>query len=175
MRAGATWARGRYGLFYVYAEQDRQPRKGRWRCGSVNLSGRTENMTRKLARLLFALPRTHAAGVAPAPLVDHHQHLLSQPYVALHSSPSSVLPPVSARDVIANLDAAGIRHAVVLSVAYSFGSPVRRKKTNTPSCVPRTTGRRPRWPSILSGCALSGATRESLPDALIRLSLGRPN
>jgi hypothetical protein len=74
---------------------------------------------------VFSLPYAQAADAAKAALVDHHQHLLSQPYVALHSSPASPLQPISARDVIANLDAAGIRRAVVLSAAYSFGSPVR--------------------------------------------------
>ncbi len=44
------------------------------------------------------------------PVADHHQHLYS---------------PVIARDLVALLDAAGIRRAVVLSQAYAFGNPNR--------------------------------------------------
>ncbi|HEX9172445.1 MAG TPA: amidohydrolase family protein [Telluria sp.] len=81
-------------------------------------------MTRLLFVLaLFGVPAAWAA--RPAPMVDHHQHLLSQAYVALHASPTNTLPTLSARELIANLDAAGIRRALVLSLAYSFGSPNR--------------------------------------------------
>ena len=54
------------------------------------------------------------------PVADHHQHLYS-PVIA----PPARIEPITARDLIALLDAAGIRRAVVLSQAYSFGSPNR--------------------------------------------------
>jgi predicted TIM-barrel fold metal-dependent hydrolase len=54
------------------------------------------------------------------PVADHHQHLYS-PVIA----PSAKIAPITARDLIALLDAAGIRRAVVLSQAYSFGNPNR--------------------------------------------------
>src|SRR5215831_16547918 len=52
------------------------------------------------------------------PLVDHHQHLLSPTLAPAMSS-----EPVTADTVIAQLDAADIRRAVVLSLAYMQGSP----------------------------------------------------
>lgn len=59
------------------------------------------------------------------PLADHHQHLFSPAIVALVSTSTSQLPQISARNVIALLDSAGIRRAVILSVAYMYGSPAR--------------------------------------------------
>jgi len=50
--------------------------------------------------------------------VDHHQHLISPPIARLWAQPA----PVGADRLIPQLDAAGIRRAVVLSVAYAFGS-----------------------------------------------------
>ena len=59
-----------------------------------------------------------ADAVAPAPLVDHHQHLISPSIARLWSQPA----PMTADRLIRELDAAGIRRAIVLSVAYAFGS-----------------------------------------------------
>ena len=58
-------------------------------------------------------------GVQP-PSVDHHQHLFS-----VEITRSSRIEPLDAADLIAYLDAAGIRRAAVLSVAYQFGNPNR--------------------------------------------------
>ena len=55
------------------------------------------------------------------PLVDHHQHLSSQATIRL--APAFHL--LDAADLIAHLDAAGIRRAAVLSSAYQFGNPNR--------------------------------------------------
>src|SRR5690349_12769328 len=54
------------------------------------------------------------------PVADYHQHLYS-PVIA----PASQIAPITARDLVALLDAAGIRRAVVLSQAYAFGNPNR--------------------------------------------------
>jgi len=54
-----------------------------------------------------------SAGPAPgqvAPVADHHQHLFQA---------------ITARDLVALLDSAHIRRALVLSVAYGYGSPAR--------------------------------------------------
>jgi len=60
----------------------------------------------------------------PAPRVDHHQHLFSPAAAALVTGdPAS--PGISARDVVALLDAAHIERALVLSVAYTWGNPSR--------------------------------------------------
>jgi predicted TIM-barrel fold metal-dependent hydrolase len=53
------------------------------------------------------------------PLVDHHQHLLSPALAKTWSEPEHV----DAELLIKRLDKAGIRSAVVMSVAYAWGSP----------------------------------------------------
>jgi predicted TIM-barrel fold metal-dependent hydrolase len=60
-----------------------------------------------------------------APVADHHQHIFSQAMVALLAPDSANPKPLTARDVIAVLDSAGIRRALLLSVAYIYGSPAR--------------------------------------------------
>ena len=72
-----------------------------------------------IAALLLAAP------AEPAPAADHHQHLFSPGIVALLGTPERALPGITGNDLVAHLDAAGIRRAVVLSVAYMFGRPDR--------------------------------------------------
>ena len=69
-----------------------------------------------------------AAASAQAPAVDHHQHLFSPALAALISPPAPAAPtaPISATDLIKNLDAAGIGRAAVLSTAYIFEQPTRK-------------------------------------------------
>jgi predicted TIM-barrel fold metal-dependent hydrolase len=61
------------------------------------------------------------------PVADHHQHLFSPELAALMSTTTPVAPakPRSAADLIQQLDAAGIKRAVVLSTAYIFEQPSR--------------------------------------------------
>ena len=70
------------------------------------------------------------ASILPATLstqtpgIDYHQHLFSPDAAALVTgNPGS--PGIGARDVIALLDSAGIRRALVLSVAYTWGKASR--------------------------------------------------
>ena len=67
------------------------------------------------ASILFAVLPTQAQ-----PSIDYHQHLLS-PSAAKRGS--SLLKPLTARDLISLLDAAGVRRALVLSLAYQYGNP----------------------------------------------------
>lgn len=61
---------------------------------------------------------------AQTPVIDYHQHLFSPDAAALVTgNPRS--PGIGARDVIALLDSAGIRRALVLSVAYTWGKASR--------------------------------------------------
>lgn len=60
------------------------------------------------------------------PVVDHHQHLFSP--AATKLAPS--IQPITAADLITLLDMAGIRRAVVLSLAYQFGNPNRSPVKN---------------------------------------------
>src|SRR5215212_4418244 len=64
----------------------------------------------------------------PAPLADHHQHLFSPELAALITTtpPVTAVKPRTAADLIEQLDAAGIKRAVVLSTAYIFEQPSRR-------------------------------------------------
>jgi predicted TIM-barrel fold metal-dependent hydrolase len=59
------------------------------------------------------------------PVADHHQHLFSPAIAALLGTGSGGPQAITARDVIALLDSAGIQKAVLLSVAYLYGSPRR--------------------------------------------------
>lgn len=83
------------------------------------------------AAAAMALP-AHAAGTAAAaaadavPAVDHHQHLFSPAMARLLDTGAGGPSTITAKDVIALLDAAGIRRAALLSVAYVWGSPSRR-------------------------------------------------
>jgi predicted TIM-barrel fold metal-dependent hydrolase len=63
-----------------------------------------------------------------APVADHHQHLFSPELAALMSTTAPMVPakPRSAAELIEQLDAAGIRRAVVLSTAYIFEQPSRK-------------------------------------------------
>ncbi len=69
------------------------------------------------------LPVYSAQGQTP-PVIDYHQHLFSPAAAALVSG-TSTANPITARDVVALLDLAGIRRALVLSVAYTWGSANR--------------------------------------------------
>ena len=76
--------------------------------------------------LLVMSSACQAAGPArPAvPAADHHQHIFSPAMVALLDTTNS-LQAFTARDLLVDLDSAGIRRAVVLSAAYIYGSPAR--------------------------------------------------
>jgi len=54
------------------------------------------------------------------PAADHHQHVFSPTMAEFQK-----IKPITAADVIADLDAAGIGKAVLLSTAYSYGRPGR--------------------------------------------------
>jgi predicted TIM-barrel fold metal-dependent hydrolase len=74
---------------------------------------------RFLLPILLLLPLQSRREVTP-PAVDHHQHLFSKEIIG-----ASNIEPLDAAGLIAYLDAAGIRRAAVLSVAYQFGNPNR--------------------------------------------------
>jgi predicted TIM-barrel fold metal-dependent hydrolase len=62
---------------------------------------------------------------AQTPVGDYHQHVFSKEDIAL-AGPQSGLRPLDAKDVIALLDAAGIRKATLLSLAFWYGKPGRQ-------------------------------------------------
>ena len=83
-----------------------------------------------LARPFFFAPLLAALGMACAtgsvtPIADHHQHLFSPDLAAVLAQSNPGFQPITARDVIANLDAAGIQKGLILGTAYLYGSPSR--------------------------------------------------
>jgi len=65
------------------------------------------------------------AGGQTTPIADHHQHLFSPDLAAILAQGNPGFRGLDAREVIANLDAAGIQKAVILGTAYLYGSPSR--------------------------------------------------
>jgi predicted TIM-barrel fold metal-dependent hydrolase len=61
------------------------------------------------------------ASAQAASLIDHHQHLISPQALSVFSTPK----PITAEYLIAQMDAAGIDRAVVLSDAYGFSNPFK--------------------------------------------------
>src|SRR5262245_9349764 len=94
----------------------------------MTISGEVSNMTRHLKLVLPVLliggTQPSAYQVPPAPVADYHQHLFSPAIIELIGSPRGVRV-IAARDLVQLLDSARIRHAVLLSTAYMFGSPTR--------------------------------------------------
>jgi uncharacterized protein len=70
-----------------------------------------------------------AKPIPPTPLADHHKHVPSPAAASLlrrdpeHLVEFGDVQSITAEQLVAELDAAGIRQGVVLSVAYWFGSP----------------------------------------------------
>jgi uncharacterized protein (TIGR02246 family) len=60
-----------------------------------------------------------------APIADHHQHLISPAIAGLLATDSGGPETITAPGLVALLDSAGIRRALLLSVAYMYGSPRR--------------------------------------------------
>src|SRR5262245_14518529 len=76
--------------------------------------------------VLSLLPATQSV---QAPAIDYHQHLFSPAAAALVlGNPSA--PGITARDLIPLLDSAGIRRALVLSMAYTWGKASRAPVEN---------------------------------------------
>jgi predicted TIM-barrel fold metal-dependent hydrolase len=75
----------------------------------------------KVRCTLLAILLPAAAAAQRVPTNDYHQHLLSPAVAKLVGEAR----PFLARDLITQMDVAGIRHAVVLSLAYQFGNPNR--------------------------------------------------
>ncbi|HYD52700.1 MAG TPA: amidohydrolase family protein [Gemmatimonadaceae bacterium] len=76
--------------------------------------------TRHVLSLIFpflgACATLRRAPTVPTPRVDYHQHLVSPAF-----QPLARLPARDGRQLLALLDSAGIRRAVVLSVGYTYG------------------------------------------------------
>ena len=74
-----------------------------------------------LALLASCATPPSSPAVLDAPLVDYHQHLVSPAF-----APIAKLPERDGARLLAELDSAGVRQAVVLSVGYSFADERKR-------------------------------------------------
>ena len=83
-----------------------------------------------LVALLLTACATPLGQKRSAPLLDYHQHLVSDRF-----APLANLPARDGRALVRELDAAGIKRAVVLSVAYSFAD--ERKNLPDPDVLTR--------------------------------------
>jgi predicted TIM-barrel fold metal-dependent hydrolase len=89
----------------------------RFACGFMPASGllsRVGPLAILAASVVFAPAQT-------ANLIDHHQHLASPQALSVFSFPKAI----TSADLIAQMDAAGIDRAVVLSDAYGFSNPFK--------------------------------------------------
>jgi predicted TIM-barrel fold metal-dependent hydrolase len=78
-----------------------------------------------IVALLAALPFAGAAHAQTVPAGDYHQHVFSAADITM-LGPSSGLVALDADQLVTLLDAAGIKRAVLLSIAYMAGSPARK-------------------------------------------------
>ncbi len=91
----------------------------------------------------------------PVPLASYHQHLISPSMGEVWAIPERM----DAKDLIAQLDEAGIRRAVVLSTAYAYGDERRQFADERAKVVAEndwTATQVARWPRRLLGfCGVS--------------------
>ena len=78
-----------------------------------------------LAPLLLAACTTLPTAAPSAPHVDYHQHLVSAAF-----APLAKMPLRDGQALLAEMDRAGVRQAVVLSMGYTYGD--ERKKLPDP-------------------------------------------
>lgn len=81
-----------------------------------------QSLARSLVLAAMMCGAAHVQSAAQAPVGDYHQHIFSARDIAF-AGPATTLRPLDAKDLIALLDAAGIRKATLLSIAYQFGKP----------------------------------------------------
>jgi predicted TIM-barrel fold metal-dependent hydrolase len=85
------------------------------------MSGRRRSVSSVQTLAIFSVGAIVLTAAQSSKLVDHHQHLISSQALSVFSAPK----PITAADLIAQLDAAGIDRAVVLSDAYGFSNPFK--------------------------------------------------
>jgi predicted TIM-barrel fold metal-dependent hydrolase len=82
-------------------------------------------MKSHLFRMLAFTLLAHVATAQAPPAADHHQHIFSPEIVKMLNPGPGFPKSLTAQDVIALLDSAGIQRGLFLSVAYMYGSPAR--------------------------------------------------
>lgn len=82
-------------------------------------------MKRYALRLLLIVVLAQTVPGQVAPVADYHQHLFSPDIVKMIAPGAAGPKSITASDVVALLDLAGIQRGLLLSVAYMYGSPAR--------------------------------------------------
>src|SRR5438270_8489431 len=104
-----------------------------------------------------------------ADIIDYHQHLYS-PEAGARSSPGP--KGIDVDGLIAQLDAAGIRRAVVLSVAYDFSNPNKPQVANEYAHVKNendwTSAQVAKYPDRLTGFCSVNPLRPYALDEMAR-------
>lgn len=108
--------------------------------------------------LAVVLSATSAAAAERAPAASHHQHLISPAAAALWGQPE-----LDAAALVAQLDAAGIERAAVLSMAYVWGD--ERRPVDDPARRAReendwTSAQVARFPTRLVGFCSANPLRD---------------
>jgi predicted TIM-barrel fold metal-dependent hydrolase len=121
-----------------------------------------------LPLVLFLLAPTHPTQREQAPLADYHQHLFSPAIVARASG----YEPIDAAALLRLLDAAGIRQALVLSLAYQYGNPNRPPVENEYDQVKAendwTSAQVARFPDRLRGFCSVNPLKEYALEEIVR-------
>ena len=86
------------------------------------MSRRTRSILRGQVLAILPAWAIVLASAQAASVIDHHQHLMSPQALSVFSAPKTI----TAADLIAEMDAAGIDRAVVLSAAYGFSNPFKK-------------------------------------------------
>jgi predicted TIM-barrel fold metal-dependent hydrolase len=107
------------------------------------------------------------------PLIDHHQHFFGPAVITM----SPGVEPITATELIVLLDSAGIRRAVVLSVAYQFGNPNKPPMENEYAQVRAendwTSRQVARWPERLRGFCSVNPLKDYALDEIARCAKDR--
>jgi predicted TIM-barrel fold metal-dependent hydrolase len=107
------------------------------------------------------------------PLIDHHQHFFGPAVTTL----SPGVQPIAGTELVVLLDSAGIRRAVVLSVAYQFGNPNRPPIENEYAQVQAendwTSRQVARFPDRLLGFCSVNPLKEYALDEIARCAKDR--
>ena len=79
-----------------------------------------------LKLILLTMLSIPGVAIAQPPVADHHQHIASPAMGEFQKFPG--VASVTSKEVIALLDAAGIKKGVLLSIAYAYGRPGRESQ-----------------------------------------------
>lgn len=131
-------------------------------------------MNRQVLTSLIAVSLTGRLAAQSGPVADHHQHLISPAIAGLLATDSGGPETITAAGLVALLDSAGIRRALLLSVAYMYGSPRRTVEDEYAKVRAEndwTAAQAARYPDRLRAACGFNPLKEYALDELARCSL----